>query len=243
MQHFAILAMPRSGSTRLCDIVGRHPAAACHQEIFHHDEVQAYLPRHLEIMDRARRDADPGRFLDKFLAFNEVHFRGRQCHGFKVLFHQKQAKALVEIVGPDRRLKKIILNRNNVLACFASLRMAVATGEWQRTGTGGDAAARDQKIPFEREKFNAFVGEQTLMRAAVERAAQQSGRPLLSISYDETLTQAGLGRVWDFLELAPIADEGIFRKVRTRPLLDCFSNPDAVVEAARSVGRPDWLEE
>ena len=74
MQHFAIIAMPRSGSTRLCDILGRHPAVACHLEIFHPSEVQAHLPADtgLEVMDVAKRDANPKLFLDKFLAFNDL---------------------------------------------------------------------------------------------------------------------------------------------------------------------------
>ena len=140
MQHFVIIAMPRSGSTRLCDILGRHPAIACHLEIFHPNEVQAHLPRDagFEIMDPAKRDADPKLFLDKFLAFNEDWFKERQRHGFKVMLDRNQLKAVTEVITPDPRLKKIVLYRENLLASYASDAMALATGLWHRTN-GADA--------------------------------------------------------------------------------------------------------
>jgi hypothetical protein len=71
---------------------------------------------------------------------------------------------------------------------------------------------------------------------------RRSHQLFLPLQYEETLTERGMARVWDFLNLPPGRDEGIYRKTNTRPLLDCFSEPDIVIRAARSVGRPDWLE-
>lgn len=245
MQHFVIIAMPRSGSTRLCDILGRHPAVACHLEIFHPQEVQAHFPRDLglEIMDPITRDANPKLFLDKFLVFNEDWFKGRQRHGFKVMLDRNQLKSLTEVIAVDPRLRKIVLYRDNLLASYASVEMALSTGFWHRTDGGtstGPEPAR--KIAFDWDRFFAFAGEQMMTRAAVEEAMHRGHQPFLPIAYEETLTARGMERVWAFLNLPPIADEGVYRRTHARRLLDYFSNPEQVSLAARSLGRPEWLE-
>jgi hypothetical protein len=243
MQHFAIIAAPRSGSTRLCDILGRHPSVACHNEIFHPDEVQAHFPRdlNLEIMNCAFRDADPKAFLDKFLAFNEQWFRGRQRHGFKVMLDRNQLLMMCEVVCPDPRLAKILLYRENLLAGYASVALAMATGVWHRTRPESESAP-GPKIEFDWDRFYSFAGEQIMARAAAEDAMRRSHQLFLPLTYEETLTKRGMSRVWDFLNLPAGDDEGNYRKTNTRRLLDCFSNPDVVVRAARSVRRPDWLD-
>jgi hypothetical protein len=99
--------------------------------------VQAHLPTDtgLEIMDVAKRDADPQLFLDKFLAFNETWFKGRQRHGFKVMLDRNQLPVLAEVIAPDPRLTKIVLVRDNLLARYVSVELAMATGRWHRTDT------------------------------------------------------------------------------------------------------------
>ena len=244
MQHFAIVATPRSGSTRLSDILGRHPAVACHLEIFHPDEVQAHLPRDAgyDIMDPAKRDANPKLFLDKFLAFNESWFKGRQRHGFKVMLDRNQLKTVMEVVAGDPRLKKIVLYRDNLLACYASVELALATGHWH--SMEGTEAPREpaRKIEFEWDRFFAFAGEQSLTRAALEAALRLGHQPFLPVAYEETLTKRGMERVWDFLDVPPIEEEGIYRRTYERPLIDLFSDPERARHAVRSIGRADWLE-
>ena len=244
MQHFVIIAMPRSGSTRLCDILGRHPAVACHLEIFHPSEVQAHLPRDLglEIMDAAKRDADRKLFLDKFLAFNEDWFKARQRHGFKVMLDRNQLPAVSEVIVPDTRLRKIVLARDNLIACYVSVEIALVTGRWHRTEGGEARAEPERKIAFDWDRFFAFAGEQILARTAVEAAMHRSHQPYLPITYEETLTKRGMERVWNFLNLPPILDEGIYRRTYERRLLDYFSDPEAVIRVAKSLGRSDWLE-
>ena len=244
MQHFAIIAMPRSGSTRLCDILGRHPAIACHLEIFHPDEVQAHFPRDAgyEIMDRAKRDADPKVFLDKFLAFNEAWFKSRQLHGFKAMLDRNQLKVVTEVVAPDPRLKKIVLYRDNVLAGYASVEMALATGLWHRTHGAEAPKEPERKIEFDWDRFFAFAGEQVLTRRAVEEAMHRSHQSYLPIAYEETLTKRGMERVWTFLNVPPIEDEGVYKRTYERRLIDQFSDPDRVTVAVRALGRSEWLE-
>lgn len=245
MQHFAIIAMPRSGSTRLCDILGRHPTIACHLEIFHPAEVQAHFrDRSLEVMDPVKRDANPRLFLDKFLAFNEESLKDsrKQRHGFKVMLDRNQLSVITEIVAPDPRLRKIVLYRDNLLAVYASIEMAMATGLWHRT-TGVEASkAPDQKIDFDWDRFFAIAGEQTLTRRAVEEAMHRSHQPFLPISYEETLTKRGMERVWNFLNVPPAEDEGIYQRTYERPLIELFRNPERVTVAVRALGRAEWLE-
>lgn len=244
MQHFVIIAMPRSGSTRLCDILARHPAIACHLEIFHPDEVQAHIPRGAghEIMDKAKRDANPKLFLDKFLAFNETWFKGRQWHGFKVMLDRNQLMAVTELVAPDPRLRKIVLYRDNLLACHASVELAMASGLWHRTAGTAAPDAPERKIVFDWDRFFAYAGEQVLTRRAVEEAMHRSHHLFMPLSYEESLTKHGMERVWSFLNVPPIEIEGIYRRTYDRRLIDQFSNPEQVKLAVRAIGRPEWLE-
>lgn len=242
MQHFAVIAMPRSGSTRLCNILGRHPDIACHQEIFHPSEVQAYFAgdRTLDIMDRDRRDADPKAFLDRFLAFGETWFKGRTHLGFKVLLNEHQARAATEIVGPDPRLSKIVLRRDNLLACYTSLRLAAESGMWQRV-EGEAATNSEHMLVFEVRRFQAFAGLQLMANAAVVAAMRRAGHRYLETEYTECLTPQGMRRIWAFLDVPSSGEQGAHRKVNTRPLLECYSNPDDVRGAMRDIGRPEWL--
>jgi hypothetical protein len=242
MQHFAVVAMPRSGSTRLCEILGRHPAIACQQEIFHPHEVQAFLPRDrgLEVMDRDRRDADPASFLDRFLDFAQEWFAGRTWHGFKVLLNDRQVGAATQIVCPSARLSKIVLRRDNLFACYTSLRLAIETGVWQRSG---DAlpANRQHHLVLDRARFLAFAGQELAAHAAILESMRRNAHRFLELEYRETLTPAGLEPVWRFLGLPPIDAPGLLNKVNTRPLLECYADPDEVRQTMRDLGRTEWL--
>ncbi len=243
MQHFAIVAMPRSGSTRLCEIVDSHPAAICHHELFHSQEVQAYLPRGrgLEALDRDWRDAAPAAFLGHFLGFAESWFRGYARHGFKILLNGAQGPVALEIVCPMERLAKIVLRRDNLLAWYTSRQLALATGVWQRA-RDAPADGGDHKIAFDRQDFCKITERQVVMyRAAIDRL-RQSRQRFLELEYAETLTPAGLDGVWRFLGLPPTEVESPTRKMNTRPLLDCYSNPGDVRAAMRDIGRQDWLD-
>lgn len=242
MQHFAVIAMPRSGSTRLCNILGQHPAIACHQEIFHQHEVQAFFARDrgLEIMDRDRRDADPAAFLDRFIGFAETWFKGRAHHGFKVLLNERQIRAATQIVAPHARLHKIVLRRDNLLACYTSLRLAIESGVWQRV-EGEAAANRGHMLLFEPILFRAFAGRQLKARAAIMDIIRRGGQRYIELEYAETLTASGLERAWAFFGVPAIGERGAIRKTNTRPLLECYKNPEAVRAEMQEIGRIEWL--
>jgi hypothetical protein len=149
---------------------------------------------------------------------------------------------LTEVIAPDPRLMKIVLYRDNLLACYVSVALALATGRWHRTDGSDARAGPERKIDFDWGRFFAFAGEQALTRRAVEAAMQRSHQSYLPISYEETLTKRGMERVWNFLNVPPILDEGVYRRTYERRLLDYFSDPAAVTRVARALGRPDWLE-
>lgn len=242
MQHFAVIATPRSGSSRLCDILGRHPAMACHQEIFFPQEVQAYFPKTLglKILDTAYRDADHKAFLDEFMVFGAGWFKDRQWHGFKCMISITQLTPSLMICR-DTRLRKIVLYRENLLASYASDRLGIETGVWQRfAGKEGEPVMH--KLEFDRRGFHAYCGQRLIMRSACERAIGETGQDFLRIDYAQTLTADGLGRIWRYLGVPESANLGIYRQNNRRPLLECFSNPDEAVKAVEALGRSDWLK-
>lgn len=243
MQHFAVVAMPRSGSTRLCEILGQHPAIACHQEIFHQHEVQAYFPRDrgLAVMDRDRRDADPAAFLERFLDFAEQWFADRAWHGFKVLLNDRQVGAATQIVCPNRRLDKIVLRRDNLFAGYTSLRLAIETKVWQRTGAAMPENGR-HRLVFDRARFLAFAGLQLTSHGAIMQQLRRDGHRILELEYRETLAPGGLDPVWRFLGARPLAAVGSHGKVNLRPPLECYADPDEARQTLYELGRADWLD-
>jgi hypothetical protein len=241
MQHFAVIATGRSGSSRLCDILGRHPAIACHQEIFFPQEVQAHFPKTLglKILDTAVRDADHNAFLTEIMSFGEGWFKDRQWHGFKSMISSTQLSPSLMICR-DKRLRKIVLYRDNLLATYASDRLGVETGVWQRFA-GQEREPVLYKLEFDRRGFHSYCGQRLVMRSACERAMHESGQEFLKIEYTETLTAEGMSRIWRYLDVPECADRGVFRQNNTRPLLDCFTNPEEAVKAVEALGRSDWL--
>lgn len=51
-----------------------------------------------------------------------------------------------------------------------------------------------------------------------------------------------MNRIWSYLDLPAIDDDGIRRRTNTQRLIDCLVNPDEAAEAVLWLGRPDWLD-
>ena len=137
---FCILASGRTGSNLLVSKLNSHPEVACHWEVFDSETVHTlfgggtYCPRAkhdapeaASLRDKKRRDLQPEAFLDELLAASRRHYPEAAALGFKILFHQN--RGMLERVTADRDIIKVVLERENKLDQYASLKIALKTGQ------------------------------------------------------------------------------------------------------------------
>ena len=68
-----------------------------------------------------------------------------------------------------------------------------------------------------------------------------TGQPYLEIEYAESLEERGLDKVWSFIGVPAMPAPASMLKLNTRPLVECYSNPDDVRGAMLDLGRMQWL--
>jgi hypothetical protein len=232
---FVIIAMPRTGSSHLVSMLGRHPEITCHGEVFHKSKV--FL--------RGKGAKDEGRLAElarmrtkDWQSFLEAIFtisQGRPHCGFKI-FKGHHREALTHVIA-DRSIAKIVLIRTNVLANFSSAMMARQTGHY------GPRSEDSHTVQFEDALFDRFSRHYTeYYQTALERL-KKSDQTFLQIRYEEINHL----KTWENLQgLLGAALEPAAREIRAPRKLDVlsrFSNPDQVMRFLEARKLSHWAVE
>ena len=123
---FAIVGLPRSGTTYLMTLLNSHPEVLCHGELFNPYAV-IEADRRDETAERVlARDSDPAGFLETIWSTG-----GRTAVGFKFMLGHNVAVLRVLMTDPDIRL--ICVRRDNRAAQAASWIAAVKRRAWATT--------------------------------------------------------------------------------------------------------------
>lgn len=117
---FVIATMPRSASTTLVKELNAHPDIECHREALHTQRVYANFAK-AEAWTAPRRDANRTRFLARL-------FQG--FAGFK-FFPRHLSRPEFETLARSN-VRKIVLERRDVLAQYVSLLRGRVTRRWRR---------------------------------------------------------------------------------------------------------------
>ena len=129
MIDFVVISAPRTGSNHLCSMLNLEDMVM-HFELFRVGEIdfQTGSGAHLEMMDLSpeERDRDPIEFLQKVKAAEIL-----PVVGFKLFPWQNDKLAETLIVDPS--IRKVILHRENLLAMYASKRIAEQTNRYFST--------------------------------------------------------------------------------------------------------------
>ena len=166
---FTVFAEMRTGSNFLEANLNALDGVACHGEAFNphfigHPNREAILG-----IDRAARDADPGRLLDAIGGQPGV------LGGFRY-FNDHDPRVLDRLLT-DRRRAKIVLTRNPVDS-YVSRKIAAATGQWKMTDV---THARTGAARFDAAEFEAHVAAlQGVPAAPSSRAADHRPDGLLA---------------------------------------------------------------
>jgi hypothetical protein len=152
---FAILSIARAGSALLAEQLDAHPQVAC--EIFHPQPQRHLSLRVLNTVDLSDRDSRPAGYVAAVL---ESAAGSARAVGFRYLPNRNDAAE--QLILLDRSIRKVVLIRHNLLAAFASYKLALSRDVWtlRRSEVSADYAAPrrqpdEERVPFVAEEFHA----------------------------------------------------------------------------------------
>lgn len=191
---FVILAWQRTGSNLLCGKLHNHFQVVMHNEIFNDAKIWTYQNEDIKsdptwTWDVGSRDADPVAFMDdlyhreplkKKLTWRAVGFKLFPDH-----WRSENEEALQQLLA-DKRVKKIILRRDNYLDVYASKLRADKTGHYIRKPLD------NVSLHIDLASFEKFVAHYDACYAYYDRLVQ--GQEVCRVSYDELVGREGEGQ-------------------------------------------------
>jgi len=231
---FAILALRRSGSSHFVNMLGGHPDILCHGNIFSSGMMPVFWPkedsppspqlRALRDELRQLRDSDPRGFLERVYAMGH----GKAHVGFKI-FPGQNDKMLNRVIK-DQSIRKIVLFRENVLACYSSEEAARVSRKWGVQKGGKHPSA--PKIRFTEKEFLEYYKEHAAFYSMVLKKLLERRNAFALIRYEEINDSHFLRSVVNFIGADPLKPilESEQRKVQVKQnssdILSRFSNVD-----------------
>ncbi len=254
MIRFCIVATSRSGTSYLATALTGFPKVLCHGEVFHRNVAEHISAEYTGALDFSLREQNPIAFVDQIFALKTDLYAA----GFKI-FRGHSDTALAHILA-DREIKKIVLRRENVLASYSSLLIAIKTGHWQSrpnwvsnwveppSEARHDPEAQpmepvESKVTFDPARFRAYWDWECQTYDYYRGSIADAKGDYLDIDY-LTLTTGDFSSVERFLDL-PVGHvwKTDVEKLNTRTILDQFYNPNDVLEFAREWKIEHWLRE
>lgn len=234
---FSIIALPRSGSTLLCGLLDSHPDILCHYELFHPNEVALSLRMAERMHDTSVRNSGVRPFLSSLLGTHARQFPDVRAIGFKVLLSPPQIATALDDVATCPDLVKIVVDRRNRLAAYASVWTAMKTGLWQ---TQTACAPARHMLHFEQDHFLAYVEETDRTMARVDRLLE--GQRRLDLDYLDVIGTDIWPKLLAFLNVDPAPPlRSAWVKTGSECPLDAFDNPDDVQGCLARIGKEEWL--
>lgn len=233
---FAIISPPRAGSTLLCGLLDSHPDVICNYEVFHPNEVALSFRLSDRTSDISVRDVGALPFLANLLTRQHKQNPAYTAIGFKLQLSEFQINAGLEAVAGCRPLRKILLDRSNRLAAYASVWTAMATGVWQTTSRQDPSRGL---LHFDHAHYRAYQERLDRDVALAERLI--GPQPCLRLDYVDLLSRTHQARVLRYLDLPVEPMRADWVKTGTGSPLDVFDNPDEVIRAMTTLGRENWL--
>jgi len=223
---FVIIAMPRSGSNYLCSLLASHPLIVCHNEVFHPNEVGAYLPKEVathNIFDVQTRDNNPRIFIERLLHESHRYYRGKTEIGCKLLINTPQMDRGLDALL-DFNPKVILLDRRDKLAVFSSIQIATKNGIW----LSKNRPRIQEKIIFDPKEYEFRTKYLLEHYDRGLKAVEHRKLPLLRMDYEELLLPKTTAEILNFLSVRahPLVAETA--QINTENILERFSNPEDV---------------
>lgn len=240
-QAFVILALQRVGSNMLVSALDSHPEIRCHGELFRRKNVRRIGPLKVlnqvgdDFKDDEARFADPQEFVERVFGLDkDVPFVG-----FKMMLlqHPEFCKVLIK----DSSFKKVLLHRQNILACYSSELIAKVTGQGKALH---GMEIKEAKVDFDKDRFlNYWIKRKNLYQKTRE-SLHKAGQAFIDVEYTSLVNGCGISAVTSFLGAkSDVEPEAKTKKRNPSNVLDRFNNPDDVVSFVAKNKRNYWLQD
>jgi hypothetical protein len=203
------------------------PEVQCHYELFHSDAIYGQrLPDHLA--DIGERNRDPMAYLERIFACAD-----RNIVGFKhqYVYDFYEVPGFVDYLLTNASIEKVLLDREHLLEQYASQKAAERSGTWSVTEPGFEGETR---VEFHAGEFFRFAAIRLQEKENARRVLGATGQRWLELSYEETLSAAGIERLAAFLGVATPRADSSFMRMCSYSGLERFFNPQAVTQALRN---------
>ena len=234
---FVILCYPRTGSTLLVEMLDSHPDILCHAEIF--NPKSTYLSRkpHLNIGTKEERDRDPWTFLKNMYA--EVD--GASIVGFKIMPNHNNRIMLSLLLS--RRVKKIVVTRDNWLQTYVSNLIAFQTNEFIAPKSGPRMDSTPQ-VEVDLRAFRRYLRKVRAFFSILSVIHFVTRQTFFKIDYSEMKDSSTTKRLLAFLGAEP----GTTLQERTKrqnvsSLRQKVSNYDEIAAAVRGSRLEKFLDD
>lgn len=196
---FVILSAPRSGSNMLCSMLNSHPEILCHHELFNPSGIFCAL--HLRDTDFplnkisiSQRNNHPINFLNSIWQ----HHQYESCVGFKMTHIQDQQ--VFTAVIADHSIKKIVLERRNVIKRYVSQIIAERNNIWEDYGISESTA------PLEKIKIDADLLKQNIkfnqhFYKSIKNQLNNTAQTYLQLEYESLMKTEIQQKILNFLNL------------------------------------------
>lgn len=204
---FVVYGVPRVGSNLFISEINKHSEILCHYEIFGKKSA------HYGYVDKGIEDKEVDSWIDRHncpLAFlNKVWENSKNFKAVGYNLFPKQNETAFYDSLMDKRQKKIILKRKDMLRNYVSLKIASKTGKWsQRSQENSPKKKIDlskKKILFDRFDFIRHVCDVNSFYYILETTLGLTRQNYITIFYediaDSDLYEKTMENVFSFLEV------------------------------------------
>lgn len=239
MIRFAVLSMPRTGSTMVVERLGSHPDVICYLALFSRRE---FFAKDHDQTENLRANLDGWDSWDdrqeRYTEFIQDMMRATlPCKAVGLKQHLSGPRNVSEALIADPEIRIIYLTRWNHLATYSSAQIAIQKG-W---GNQRTSEYREQpRIQFDVDQFETHIrvrDRQDTLWTPLIRAAGG-----LEISYAHARTRAGADDLWAYIGVdSALGGDTTLVKSNSDNLLERFENPVAVEDWLHAHDRKEWL--
>jgi len=239
---FAIISEARTGSTVLSHKLGLLEGVGCHGEIFHPDKIHSGLEGHPDTSVRRR---DPVGFLQTMMDLAYEQKGQSSIIGFKLFFDHNRAITRFLI---DQKIPIVLLERENKLAQYSSLKIAKKTGKWhskQKLSKPQEEKNKleGKKVSFSLLEFVAFSARSQFRFQGFISKIKKQHAPYLHVTYESMFNEKNWLQILQFLSIQVEATkaDSTLEKQNSEPLLERFSNPKYAECCCKLLNGIPWL--
>lgn len=226
LQPFIIFCHARSSSSRLVRTLQQHPAIHCAGEIFNKKDNYANREYVLPLFGRTFYQSQwtPDEFLWKFFEKSAAH-EHKSIIGFKIFAAHQPAEVQRRWIL-DRRIKKILLHRRNMLQASLSFQLAGQTKQYAKP-PGKELGLPEPFTVDVKRMRNWILFNKTWVQECRE-LLHASKQQYYECTYEDFCPQT-TREIFEYLGVTPIVEfERYHQKMARREHYNCIQNLDEV---------------